>query len=301
LVSVDLEGKETPLIDARRGFMYPSYSSDGERLAVAISEPGGSDIWVIDLATGARTKLTHDGGNFFPVWTPDGERVTYLSFRGANDWSIDLKRADGHGDSEAFVRLEDAGKWLLPGSWSPDGVMLAFTTRDSPSEPHDIWVAARDGDREPGPLVATAANEFGHAISPDGRWLAYSSGEYPQQEIYVQPFPDGGERHQVSTDGGFEPVWSPDGQSIYYSKNYRGNQILAVSVSTMPRFRTGAAQVVVEGQYEGNSWNQTPNFDIAPDGKSFVMVKSDEEWGRSTEIRVVLNWFEELKRLAPTE
>jgi serine/threonine-protein kinase len=298
LVSVDLEGKETPLIDALRGFMFPRYSPDGERLAVNISEPGDSNIWVIDLATGARTKITHEGANFFPFWTPDGERVTYLSFRGANDWSIDSKRADGHGESEPFVRLKDAGKWLLPGSWSPDGEMLAFTTRDSPSKSEDIWVAARDGDREPGPIVATAAKEFGSAISPDGRWLAYVSNESGQVEIYVQPFPDGGERHQVSTDWGREPIWSPDGQSIYYR---RLDQILAVPVTTKPRFRPGTAKVLFEGQYASTVWQDAPNFDIAPDGKSFVMIKPDEEWGKATEISVVLNWFEELKRLAPTD
>jgi len=298
LVSVDLEGKETPLIEARRGFMYPRFSPDGSRLAVNISEPHDSNIWVIDLETGARSKLTHEGANFFPFWTPDGERVTYLSVRGGSELRIDMKRADGHGDSESLVRLNQDDAYILPGSWSPDATALVYMVKDSQFRSTNIWIAVRDGGPELRPLVETGANNVGPAISPDGRWLAYVSIESGQNEVYVQPFPAGGERHQVSTDGGRAPVWSPDGQSIYYR---RLDQILAVPVTMKPRFRPGTATVLFEGRYGSTSWMEVPNFDIAPDGKSFVMVKPDEEWGRATEIRVVLNWFEELKRLAPTE
>jgi hypothetical protein len=178
--------------------------------------------------------------------------------------------------------------------------MLVYSRFFPPEAETDsgIWIAARDGDREPHPFVATDAPEFGQAISPDGRWLAYVSKESGRPEIYVQPFPDGGERHQISTDGGLYPVWSPDGRSIYY-RNEEENQTLVVPVTTNPRFRAGAAQVLIEERYEMGNFMFYPNFDIAPDGKSFVMIKPDEEWGRATEIRVVLNWFEELKRLAP--
>jgi serine/threonine-protein kinase len=299
LVSVDLAGTERPLIDARRGFMYPRFSPDGEQLAVTISEPGDTNVWVINLATGAQTKLTQEGTNNFPFWTPDGERVTYSSILGGNE-AIEWKRADGHGESEPLVSPEVLGGVVGPGSWSTDGETLVYS-RFLPSMTgiEDIWMAARDGDREPSPLVATDAVEFGPALSPDGRWLAYVSDESGRYEIYVQPFPDGGERHQISSDGGLMPVWSPDGGFIYYRGG--GNKIMAASITTNPRFRAGAAQVFLEWNYEEGSYLWSPNFDIAPDGKSLVFVKADEEWGRATEIRVVFNWFEELKRLVPTE
>ncbi|MCW8984527.1 MAG: hypothetical protein OQK55_04230, partial [Thermoanaerobaculales bacterium] len=308
LVSVNPDGMERPLVDARRGFMYPRFSPDGERLAVTISEPGDTNVWVIDLATGAQTKLTQEGANMFPCWTPDGERVTYLSIRGGTDFSINWKRADGHGESEALVSQGEPGGMLGPGSWSPDGRTLVYF-RYVPSQPEnerDIWILDLDGDRKPRPLVATRALEMGAAISPDGQWLAYASNESGQLEIYVQPFPGGGERHQVSTAGGAKPVWSPDGRSISYRaiEGWEGQfayPILTVPVTTNPRFRAGAAQVLFEEPYEAGTYMWSPNFDIAPDGKSFVMITPDESWGRATEVRVVLNWFEELKRLAPTE
>jgi serine/threonine-protein kinase len=306
LVSVDPAGAERPLIEARRGFMYPRFSPDGERLAVTISEPGDINIWVIDLATGAQTKLTQEGANMFPCWTPDGERVSYLSIRRGNEFSINWKRADGHGESEALVSQGEPGEVLGPGSWSPDGKTLVYF-RDLPSQPEngkDIWMMDRDGDREPRPLVATRAAEKGAAISPDGDWLAYTSNESGQVEIYVQPFPAGGERHQVSAAGGEKPVWSPDGRSIYYraiAEGEFGLPILTVPVTTEPRFRAGAAKVLFGKSYEVGTYRWGPNFDIARDEKSFVVIDADEPWGRATEIRVVLNWFEELKRLAPTE
>jgi Tol biopolymer transport system component len=302
LVSVDLAGKETPLIDTRRGYMYPKFSPDGERLAVTISEPGDTNVWVIDLATGAQTKLTHVGTNVFPTWTPDGKRVTYLSERGGNEISIDWKRADGDGESEPLVSPEEDGEGLGLGSWSPDGEMLVYWRHllSQPEKGTDTWIATRNQDREPRPFVATGASGTGQTISPDGRWLAYVSGESGQTEIYVQPFPDGGERHQISAEGGLYPVWSPDGRSIYYRKG-EGGPTLVVPVRTNPGFRAGAVQVLLEGQYAFGSWDWYPNFDIAPDGKSFVMIKADEEWEKATEVRVVLNWFEELNRLVPTE
>jgi serine/threonine-protein kinase len=305
LVSVDLAGMERPLFDTLRGFMYPRFSPDGERLAVTISESGDNNIWVIDLATGAQTKLTHEGANFFPSWTPDGDRVTYLSVREGFEFSIDWKQADGSGESEPLVSAVENGEVFGPALWTPDGETLVYF-RYLPSQPengYDIWIAARDGDRKPRPFAVTAAFETGLAISPDGQWLAYGSVESGWSEIYVQPFPDGGERHQVSTAGGMTPVWSPDGRSIYYRAYDRSGTppILTVPVTTKPRFRPGAAQVLLDGQYEAGAYTWGPNFDIAPDGKSFVMVEADESWGKATEVRVVLNWFEELKRLAPTD
>jgi serine/threonine-protein kinase len=304
LMSVDLTGRERPLSNTQRSFIYPRYSPSGDRLAVTIEEPEDRNIWVLNLVTGAQTRLTHEGENFFPCWTPDGEWVTYLSVRGPSAYSIDRKRADGMGKSEPLVNPGGQSvEALFPGAWSPSGEVFVFTRSVLTmqlGEHGDLWLLDSDGDREPRLFLGNDFDEYAPAISPDGRWLAYAAAVLEHDEIYVQPLPGGGERHQVSVHGGRGPVWSPDGRTIYY-RPADGDQVFAVSVSTSPQFRTGPPRVLFEGPYERSSWESYRNFDIAPDGKSFVMIKGDEEWGGATEVRVVLNWFEELKRLVPTE
>jgi serine/threonine-protein kinase len=300
LVSVDLEGNETPLLDDRRGFSYPRFSPEGERLAVTISEAGGTDIWVINLATGAQTKVTQEGTNCFPVWTPDGERLTYFSIHEDGAAGIAWKRADGIGTAEMLVR-EEKGESLAPGAWTPDGKMYVYSRNSylRMDIESGIWAVGRENGRQARHLFSTDPLRGGAAFSPDGRWMAYASSESGQSEIYVQPFPDGGERYQVSTDGGNKPLWSPDGRVIYYRSKTK-DQTWAVPVSTTPRFRTGAARLINDGSYAEGIWEVVPNYDIAPDGSSFVMIKPDERWRMATEIRVVFNWFDELERLAPT-
>jgi serine/threonine-protein kinase len=300
LVSVDLEGRETPLFDARRGYMYPRYSPDGGRLAVTIVELGDSNVWVLDLNTGAQTKITFDGVNDFPVWSPDGGFVSYFSDLGQNT-SIERKRADGTGESEQLVSAEHPGEWVAPRAWSLDGNTLVYWRRyrrlktgDTPG----IWLADLAGDRSLRPFSTAGSKAYGPALSADGRWLAYVSEESDRPEVYVQPFPDGGDRHQVSTDGGQKPVWSPDGRAIYY-RTVEANTFMRVPVDTSRGFRAGAATVLLEGTYQEGPYYNQRDYDIAPDGSSFVMVKPDDEWGKATEIRMVFNWFDELERLVP--
>jgi serine/threonine-protein kinase len=301
LVSVDLTGRETPLIEAKRGFSWPRLSPGGDRLAVTISEPGEANVWVINLATGAETRLTREDTNIYPIWSPDGERVAYFSVSADGTASIDWQRADGSGESEPLVTSEEIGEALVPGAWSPGGDTLVYSGISSqPEQRWGIWLSDRGSHRETRAFLETGAGEFGPVISPDGNWLAYASYDSGQLEVYVQSFPDGGERHLVSTDGARHPVWSPDGDRIFFL-SLDSQQMLAVPVITTPRFSAGVPQVLFDSEYAIGDPPYSHNFDIAPDGKSFVFIKADEEWGRATEIRVVLNWFEELKRLAPTE
>ncbi len=290
LVWVDREGLATPLIEDRQAYRRPRLSPDGQRVAVEVRSVGNSDIWIYDIGRGTRMRLTVEGHNESPVWTPDGTRVTFSSNR---DGQPDLywKPADGSGQAELLLNLNSQNS-LVPSSWSPDGESLAFY---DVTGARDIWALPREGDALP--FVATAFNERSPMFSPDGRWLAYVSNESGRDEVYVQPYPGPGGKWPISTEGGTEPRWSADGHELFYRL---GDKMMVVGVQIEPTFSSGRPQLVFEVPYVlGTS---VANYDISPDGQRFLMIKAaEEEEGQQAQIHVVLNWFEELKRLVPTE
>jgi len=287
LVWVDRQGLATPLIEDRQAYRRPRLSPDGQRVAVAFQSEANSDIWIYDIGRGTRMRLTVEGNNESPVWTPDGTRVTFWSDRdGIQD--LYLKPADGSGQAELLLNM-NSGNILIPTSWSPDGESLAFYDVTSS---RDIWVLPRGGDGAP--FVVTAFNEGSPLFSPDGRWLAYGSNESGRDEIYVQPYPGPGVKWPISTEGGTEPRWSADGRELFYRL---GDKMMVVEVQSEPAFTSGRPQLVFEVPYLRDQF-ATSNYDISPDGQRFLMIKADQ--AEVPQINVVLNWFEELKRLVPT-
>ena len=153
------------------------------------------------------------------------------------------------------------------------------------------------GDRKAQPFLRTQFNESAPRFSPDGRWLAYISDESGRVEIYVQPYPGPGSKWQISTEGGTEPVWNPNGRELFYRS---GDKMMAVEIATQPGFSAGKPKVLFEGQYVPTP-STFPNYDVSPDGQRFLMFKpSEQEQAAPTQINVVLNWFEELKQKVPT-
>jgi Tol biopolymer transport system component len=180
-------------------------------------------------------------------------------------------------------------------SWSPDGQLLAFV-EVNPTTGYDIWVL-RLSDRKAQPFLRTPFNESAPRFSPDGRWLAYVSDESGHWEIYVQPYPGPGGKWQISTEGGTEPTWNPNGHELFYRS---GDKMMVVEIATQPSFTVGKPRVLFEGRYEPSPAT-SPNYDVSPDGQRFLMFKTAEaSEATPTQINVVLNWFEELKRRVPT-
>ena len=201
------------------------------------------------------------------------------------------QRADGSGGLE---RLTTSEYTHGPMSWSPDGQLLAFV-EVNPTTGYDIWVL-RLGDRKAQPFLRTPFNESVPQFSPDGRWLAYISNESGPWEIYVQPYPGPGGKWQISTEGGTEPVWNPNGRELFYRSS---DKMMAVEITTQPSFSAGKPRVLFEGRYEPTPAT-FPDYDITPDGQRFLMLKPAEAGEAApTQINVVLNWFEELKRRVP--
>ena len=155
-------------------------------------------------------------------------------------------------------------------------------------------------DRKAERVLQAQARTFGDApqISPDGRWLVYASEESGRREIYVQPFPGPGGKWQISTEGGTEPVWNRNGRELFYRS---GDKMMAVDISTQPSFAAGKPRKLFEGHYLPNPISLArPNYDVSADGQRFLMVKPiEQEQAAPTQINVVLNWTEELKRLVP--
>jgi Tol biopolymer transport system component len=198
--------------------------------------------------------------------------------------------ADGSGGLE---RLTSGAYIRSPMSFSPDGQLLAFIEID-PTTGYDIWVL-RLSDRKAQPFLRTQFNEGVPRFSPDGRWLAYISDESGRYEVYVQPYPGPGGKWPISTEGGTEPVWNPNGRELFYRS---GDKMMAVDIATQPSFTAGKPRMLFEGTYEP-TWATNPNYDVSADGQRFLMVKASEQEQASTQINVVQNWFEELKRQVP--
>jgi len=172
----------------------------------------------------------------------------------------------------------------------------------------DIMTLSMDGESEPEPFLVSPFNEMYPAFSPDGRWVAYSSDETGRNEVYVRPFPDGEPVHRVSTAGGVAPLWSSDGTQLFYRTGKGATlYVMVVDVETDPTFTRNQPRTLFEASSAGpgafGSTTPTRSYDLAPDGRRFVMIANPAQFEQQpvTSIHVVLNWFEELKRLVPTD
>ncbi len=287
LVWVNRNGTEQALPAPPRAYANPRISPDGRRVALQVAE----QIWLYDFARDTMTRLTFDGNNVVPVWTPDGKRVAFQSDK-EGPLNIFWQPTDGSGGIERIATDEYT---KVPRSFSPDGQLLTFM-EVSPTTGRDIWVL-RMGDHKAQPFLRTQFNESVPAFSPDGHWLCYISDESGRVEVYVQPYPGPGGKYQVSTEGGTEPVWNPNGKELFYRS---GDKMMAVEISTQPSFSAGKPKMLFQGPYLPTPLT-FPSYDVSPDGQRFLMLKANERISSSslTQIVVVQNWFEELKRRVP--
>jgi Tol biopolymer transport system component len=258
-----------------------------------------SQTWLYDVSRETLTRFTFEG-NYNPVsvWTPDGKRIVFESAKEGPP-NLFWQLADGSGGLERLTTSEYVN---APMSWSPDGHVLAYI-EVSPTTGFDIWVlemgdhsASSGQGRKARPFLRTRFNETTPRFSPDGRWLAYISDESGRFEIYVQPYPGPGGKWQISTEGGTEPVWNPNGKELFYRS---GNKMMAVDIGTQASFVAGKPRMLFEGLYVPPPV-PIQNYDVSPDGQRFLMLKSiGSTEAAPTQINVVLNWFEELKRRVP--
>ncbi|HYW50786.1 MAG TPA: protein kinase [Gemmatimonadaceae bacterium] len=287
-VLVDTTGVATPVVAGLRGsFMNPRVSPDGRRLLVQGASAPGSDAWVYDIGSGTRMQLTRSGAVLGPAWTDDGQRVVYASPGDGQDalWSLPV---DGRGDATRIVAVSGA----FAAAPSRRGDVLLFQRRTSGV--WSIWQAPAIAGAAPTAIVSGRFDAFMPALSPDGRWLAYASSESGRYEIFVRPFPGPGMATQVSTDGGTEPVWAPDGHRIFFRGDQR-MQAATITLGATPVIT--ARRVLFTDVFDGDMPMPHRNYDIMPDGRRFVMIAAADD--AAPETIVVLDWTTELRtRLA---
>jgi len=207
--------------------------------------------------------------------------------------------ADGSSEAE-LLKLGE----VAPGSWSPDGTLLAYWDYPRPTDwssivgDRDIGVMSRNGELSA--VTDTPFQERSPRFSPDGRWLAYISDESGRDQVYIQPYPGPGLKVPISTstNGGTEPVWSPDGREVYY-RTLDGNALMAVPIEYQPTLAARAPVRLFALAYpQFNRLVGAPNYDVAPDGERFLMLRPAEP---STTVHVILNWTQEQLERVPVQ
>jgi serine/threonine-protein kinase len=280
LVWVDRAGKEQSIPAPPGTYGKPELSPDGQRIALG----GEGQVRVYDIARDSFSQVAA-GAN--PTWSPDGQRIAFQ--RQVNgEFHVFVQKADGTGDAE---KLTTGPNRHAPGSFSPDGQLLAYTETD-PVKGTDIWIL-RLSDHQAHPVITDPNDQGAAKFSPDGRWLVYVSNESGMREIYLRSSSGAGTKLKISTDGGVEPLWNRNGREILYRN---GDQVLAVDVSTGSTLSAGKPRELFSAQYQRAQGN-LPSWDVSSDGQRFAMLKTLEL--NVTQVNVVINWFEELKQKAP--
>jgi serine/threonine protein kinase/Tol biopolymer transport system component len=258
-------------------------SPDEHRIVFDEASGGSRSIWTLDIATGARSRLTFPGSDDWqPVWSPDGLRVLFGSYRNG---PIDmyLTSATGGGTPEAFM-VSSIQKG--PRDWSNDGRFVLYT-QDSPEAKEDLYAREVANNATPIVIAASPAREFDGRFSSDGRWIAYVSNETGANEIYVQPFPPTGGKWQASTGGGLSPRWRADGRELFYVTPQGDMKV--VSVSEGPAFAAGPPRTLFHLDGIRPGLPGTTSYEVSRDGRRFLvnLTKSDPP---APTISVILNW-----------
>jgi len=292
---VDRQGQVQPLSESAL-WGTGRLSPDGRRVAneiytanVGDGNPG--DIWVFELERHTKTRLTFEGENAYPIWTPDGRRITFGATL-AGKHGIYSVMADGSARPELLLATDSAA---YPNSWSPDGKSLLYQ-QTAAGKPSRIWVLPVSGGAAgtPAPLHDNATYDGDAQVSPDGRWVAYISAETGQNEVYVHPFPGPGGKERISTQGGDSVRWSHNGRELFYLIRNGQGALMAVDFQTTPQLHIGLPQVLTKTTF-GTTW------DPAPDGKHLLveMVGGTGEGARI--MHGISDWFAELSRRVPVK
>ncbi|HEV2422601.1 MAG TPA: protein kinase [Candidatus Acidoferrales bacterium] len=300
LVLVDKNGNVRPLTATKRAYEDFSISPDGRFIATTIEGPV-TDTWIHDIARDSETRFTYGVEHRDPAWTPDGKRVTYSGYKDGQ-YALLTKAVDGSSGEEVVV---SSAYPVFPWFWSPDGKTLLYNIFD-PDQGDQVLLKPVTGDSRR--LVQSPFQVEFASWSPDGRSIAYNTDESGRQEVYVVSFPGAGNKTRISSDGGMHPLWAPSGRELYYraapsmeSLSARAFtehvRVMAVPVETSPTFKAGTPRMLFQGPY----FSSGHDYAVMPDGRGFIMIRESESQSGPTEMRVILNWSQDLGNPAPPQ
>jgi eukaryotic-like serine/threonine-protein kinase len=292
---LDRAGKQLGTVGDPDVYTAPRLSPDGKRLAVAVGDPvrATTDIWIYDLASGGRTRLTFDPSlNSQPIWSPDGSAVVFYSNRKNGFPQMYRKAANGAGSDESIL---DSITQDRPDDWSPDGKFIVFEPNVSVNA---LWVLPLSGDRKPFVFLSGESGTYPTEarFSPNAKWLAYVEYGSGKREVYITPFPEKAGKWQVSVAGGRYPRWRADGKELFFlAKN--DTILMAVDVDlsgSAPRVGTPKELFGVRLVYSPTSpeWGA---YDVAADGKRFL-VDSEDQAPTPEPMNLIVNWDAALKK-----
>lgn len=290
LVWFDRSGQEMGEVGEHGGYGGLRLSPDGQRVVVSMSNPhsgaGTHDLWIYDLTRNTPTRFTttieSDDTEWWPIWSPDGQRIVFATDVGGPPHLYQK----GLGDTSGGVELLRVGGVQIANDWSPDGRFIIYE-QSSSSNRMDLWVLPLFGERQPYPFLQTQSNETQAQFSPDGRWIAYVSDESGSPEVYVQSFENPAEKWRISTDGGARPRWRSDGSELFYIS--ADNKLMVALVRIGASFRADAPSILFRVGSE--KWI---DYDVTADGRRFLSNIAAVT-PNSLPIAVVVNWREVLK------
>jgi Tol biopolymer transport system component/DNA-binding winged helix-turn-helix (wHTH) protein len=265
----------------------PTVSPDGTHLVASGVPSRDPGLWLIDLQGHSSTRLAAQG--IGPVWSPDGRRIAFTARGG-----LDIVTASTVGPINERVLLTDNRRKVVQ-DWSPDGRYVVFTRWDEQSK-LDLWLVPVDNPADARPLLATPANERGAAISPDGRWFAYTSDESGEREVYLQQFPGLGSKRVVSLSGGGSASWRGDGRELFYLSPDRTMMAVSLRLGSTPVIE--ARRALFNAPVLADVSEARNHYVVAPDGASFLVNVREADTGRDGLV-VVVNWAATLREQVP--
>ncbi len=289
LALVDMNGKIDPLKTNNAYYQNPRFSPDGSKIALTIGKvpENDGDIWIYDLKENSLSRFTFGEGNYNPFWSKNGKYIYYASGMSGSE-GILMRPADG---SESPQMIYPDKNLIYPQAITPDSKNLILNTFSGKTQGDILRLNLVDYKLDT--LMSTRYNEVNGEVSPDGKWLLYSSNETEDLVVYLKSYPDLKGKWQVSNGNGLDPIWSPKGNEIYYINPQ--NKLVSVSIITKPSLIIGNPKVLFDVSSISLQDALGDAYDISPDGKRFIFVIRNTQHEVHNGINIIMNWKKELK------